>query len=168
MDILIVIAAIAWAIININRKAKQAGGQGARNPGAPRRGARDMRNIFQRDMGEDVRPEPRQSAAAPAEAAMPAQEAYIPPRDYAPQDSFTRLASDEAFSYGAADYTFRQENRKEGPSRFEPRESAPAPEAKPLLNLCFNKNAIVEGVVYSEILGNRPRGRSNRWNRYVH
>ena len=35
------------------------------------------------------------------------------------------------------------------------------------LNLAFDRNAIVQGVVYSEILGNRPRARSNKWNPYA-
>ena len=47
-----------------------------------------------------------------------------------------------------------------------PEDDAPAA-AAPGLNLVFNRNAIVQGVVYSEILGNRPRARSNKWNPYA-
>lgn len=47
-----------------------------------------------------------------------------------------------------------------------PEDDTPAA-AAPGLNLAFNRNAIVQGVVYSEILGNRPRARSNKWNPYV-
>lgn len=47
-----------------------------------------------------------------------------------------------------------------------PEDDAPAAAASGL-NLAFNRNAIVQGVVYSEILGNRPRARSNKWNPYA-
>ena len=47
-----------------------------------------------------------------------------------------------------------------------PEDDAPAA-AAPGLNLVFNRNAIVQGVVYSEILGNRPRARSSKWNPYA-
>ncbi len=45
-------------------------------------------------------------------------------------------------------------------------DDAPAAVA-PGLSLAFDRNAIVQGVVYSEILGNRPRARSNKWNPYA-
>ena len=44
-----------------------------------------------------------------------------------------------------------------------PEDDAPAPG----LNLAVDRNAIVQGVVYSESLGNRPRARSNQWNPYA-
>lgn len=47
-----------------------------------------------------------------------------------------------------------------------PQDNAPDAPA-PALNLAFDRNAIVQGVVYSEILGNRPRARSNKWNPYA-
>ena len=47
-----------------------------------------------------------------------------------------------------------------------PEDDAPAA-AAPGLSLAFDRNAIVQGVVYSEILGNRPRARSNQWNPYA-
>lgn len=56
--------------------------------------------------------------------------------------------------------------RAEAPAPLPPEDDAPAA-AAPGLNLVFNRNAIVQGVVYSEILGNRPRARSNQWNPYA-
>ena len=47
-----------------------------------------------------------------------------------------------------------------------PEDDAPAAAASGL-NLVFNRNAIVQGVVYSDILGNRPRARSNQWHPYA-
>ena len=56
--------------------------------------------------------------------------------------------------------------RAEPSAPLPPEDDAPAA-AAPGLNLVFNRNAIVQGVVYSEILGNRPRARSNKWNPYA-
>ena len=56
--------------------------------------------------------------------------------------------------------------RAEPSAPLPPEDDAPAA-AAPGLNLVFNRNAIVQGVVYSEILGNRPRARSNQWNPYA-
>lgn len=56
--------------------------------------------------------------------------------------------------------------RAEPSAPLSPEDDAPAA-AAPGLNLVFNRNAIVQGVVYSEILGNRPRARSNQWNPYA-
>lgn len=56
--------------------------------------------------------------------------------------------------------------RAEAPAPLSREDDAPAA-AAPGLNLVFNRNAIVQGVVYSEILGNRPRARSNQWNPYA-
>ena len=53
------------------------------------------------------------------------------------------------------------------PSAPLPHEDDAPAAAAPGLNLAFNRNAIVQGVVYSEILGNRPRARSNKWNPYA-
>lgn len=53
------------------------------------------------------------------------------------------------------------------PSAPLPHEDDAPAAAAPGLNLVFNRNAIVQGVVYSEILGNRPRARSNQWNPYA-
>lgn len=53
------------------------------------------------------------------------------------------------------------------PSAPLPLEDDTPAAAAPGLNLAFNRNAIVQGVVYSEILGNRPRTRSNQWNPYA-
>ena len=51
-------------------------------------------------------------------------------------------------------------------AHLPPEDDAPAASA-PGLSLAFDRNAIVQGVVYSEILGNRPRARSNKWNPYA-
>lgn len=56
--------------------------------------------------------------------------------------------------------------RSEAPAPLPPEDGAPVASA-PGLNLVFDRNAIVQGVVYSEILGNRPRARSNQWNPYA-
>ena len=56
--------------------------------------------------------------------------------------------------------------RSEPSAPLPPGDDTPAA-AAPGLNLAFNRNAIVQGVVYSEILGNRPRARSNKWNPYA-
>ena len=56
--------------------------------------------------------------------------------------------------------------RTEPSAPLPPEDSAPDAPA-PCLNLAFDRNAIVQGVVYSEILGNRPRARSNKWNPYA-
>ena len=53
------------------------------------------------------------------------------------------------------------------PSAPLPHEDDAPAAAAPGLNLALNRNAIVQGVVYSEILGNRPRARSNKWNPYA-
>ena len=51
------------------------------------------------------------------------------------------------------------------PSSAPPEEDAPAP--APGLHLAFDENAVVQGFIYSEILGNRPRARRNTWNPYA-
>lgn len=56
--------------------------------------------------------------------------------------------------------------RAEPSAPLPPEDDAPAA-AAPGLSLAFDRNAIVQGVVYSEILGNRPRARSNQWNPYA-
>lgn len=56
--------------------------------------------------------------------------------------------------------------RAEAPAPLSREDGAPAA-AAPGLSLAFDRNAIVQGVVYSEILGNRPRARSNKWNPYA-
>lgn len=53
------------------------------------------------------------------------------------------------------------------PSAPLPHEDDAPAAAAPGLSLAFDRNAIVQGVVYSEILGNRPRARSNKWNPYA-
>ena len=53
------------------------------------------------------------------------------------------------------------------PSAPLPHEDDAPAAAAPGLNLALNRNAIVQGVVYSEILGNRPRARSNKWSPYA-
>ena len=50
-------------------------------------------------------------------------------------------------------------------TRFIFLEDAPAP--APGLHLAFDENAVVQGFIYSEILGNRPRARRNTWNPYA-
>lgn len=54
----------------------------------------------------------------------------------------------------------------EAPAPLSREDGAPVASA-PGLSLAFDRNAIVQGVVYSEILGNRPRARSNQWNPYA-
>lgn len=56
--------------------------------------------------------------------------------------------------------------RAEAPAPLSREDGAPVASA-PGLSLAFDRNAIVQGVVYSEILGNRPRARSNQWNPYA-
>lgn len=56
--------------------------------------------------------------------------------------------------------------RAEAPAPLSREDGAPVASA-PGLSLAFDRNAIVQGVVYSEILGNRPRARSNKWNPYA-
>ena len=53
------------------------------------------------------------------------------------------------------------------PSAPLSREDGAPVASAPGLSLAFDRNAIVQGVVYSEILGNRPRARSNKWNPYA-
>lgn len=170
MNALITIAVIVWAVLALDRKAKQAAGRAKKTAPGPVRPSARMRDI--RDISRPL-PQAEATAAAMAEArevappVEPVRPAYTPPRDQAPQDDFARLSSDTAFSYGAADYEFRQETRETGPSFYDERKPEPAPVPVYGLNLRFNQSALVEGVVYSEILGNRSRGRSNRWNRYA-
>ncbi len=54
----------------------------------------------------------------------------------------------------------------EAPAPLSREDGAPVASA-PGLSLAFDRNAIVQGVVYSEILGNRPRARSSKWNPYA-
>ena len=56
--------------------------------------------------------------------------------------------------------------RAEAPAPLSREDGAPVASA-PGLSLAFDRNAIVQGVVYSEILGTRPRARSNQWNPYA-
>lgn len=56
--------------------------------------------------------------------------------------------------------------RAEAPAPLSREDGAPVASA-PGLSLAFDRNAIVQGVVYSEILGNRPRARSSKWNPYA-
>ena len=54
----------------------------------------------------------------------------------------------------------------EAPAPLSREDGAPVASA-PGLSLAFDRNAIVQGVVYSEILGNRPRARSSKWTPYA-
>ena len=157
MQGLLIFLLIGWFVVRaLNSKGGEAKKSARRNP----RQMRDVSALSGRS-GAAAQKTRDSAAVSPARPARP--KAAEPCRECETDFGYRPAApADAPCDAGETNFGYRA-----APSApLPPEDDAPdAPSSG--LNLAFDRNAIVQGVVYSEILGNRPRARSNKWNPYA-
>ena len=170
MQGLIVLAAIVWVLL---RAYNKSGGKKKSAQTSRSRRMRDMSTLSQ-EFGSTAQKPRDAHTVSQARPARPKDEPCrecetefgyrpaAPARVEEPRPAVEAAPADAPCDACETNFGYRAE----APAPLPPEDDAPAA-AAPDLNLVFNRNAIVQGVVYSEILGNRPRARSNQWNPYA-
>ena len=170
MQGLIVLAAIVWVLL---RAYNKSGGKKKSAQTSRSRRMRDMSTLSQ-EFGSTAQKPRDAHTVSQARPARPKDEPCrecetefgyrpaAPARVEEPRPAVEAAPADAPCDACETNFGYRAE----APAPLPPEDDAPAA-AAPDLNLVFNRNAIVQGVVYSEILGNRPRARSNKWNPYA-
>ena len=170
MQGLIVLAAIVWVLL---RAYNKSGGKKKSAQASRSRRMRDMSTLSQ-EFGSTAQKPRDAHTVAQARPARPKDEPCrecetdfgyrpaAPARVEEPRPAVEAAPADAPCDACETNFGYRAEPSAPLP----PEDDAPAA-AAPGLSLAFDRNAIVQGVVYSEILGNRPRARSNKWNPYA-
>ena len=171
MQGLIVLAAIVWVLL---RAYNKSGGKKKSAQASRSRRMRDMSTLSQ-EFGSTAQKPRDAHTVSQARPARPKDEPCrecetefgyrpaAPKRAEEPRPAMETAAPADV-PCDACETNFGYHAEPSAP--LPPEDDAPAAAASGL-NLAFNRNAIVQGVVYSEILGNRPRARSNQWNPYA-
>lgn len=126
--------------------------------------AKDAKRKSAKDRAPQPTVEP--SPSRPADAAFPPREAAMPTRRESEEGVSDWLSERELRTYMQAEETMAQALRPQADRIVQPRdyhpEAAPqdaAPVVIPGLNLKIDADALVKGVIFSEILTRRPQRR---------
>ena len=168
MQGLIVLAAIVWVLL---RAYNKSGGKKKSAQASRSRRMRDMSTLSQEFGSTAQKPRDAHTVSQARPKDEPCRECETefgyrpaaPKRAEEPRPAMeTAAPADVPCDACETNFGYRPVVK---PSSAPPEEDAPAP--APGLHLAFDENAVVQGFIYSEILGNRPRARRNTWNPYA-